>query len=441
MGILTAIVGAEPRASAPAVVRSAADLSVSRLPTLMGVASSTGRRVSQATALQVSTVYACATIKAVDLARMRPRLYRVRPDRVLPNGDRVEGGRDEVRDGALARLLRRPNRAQTWLRFASMMQMGVELKANAIAVILRDPAGEPTEMFPINADRVTVLEAANGWVFYQVSRAGMFEQSVLAGMPMAIPAENVLHVRGVCVDTPLHAPSRIGLARDAIGLAMAQQEQAARWAGNGARPSGVLKSPKSLSTEAAQRLKAQWEAFNSGLGNTGRTAVLEEGMEWQQLSLSSVDLEFLAQRQFQVEDICRFFRVPPHKVGKMDRATNNNIAAQDQDYLNNTIAPEAENWEQELEFAFDLDAQGLEVELDESTLLRADPMTRRNIARIDKLTGLASTNELRAIEGRNPVEGGDALMQPTNMAALGSDVSGNAPDGAGRPAAGESPSP
>jgi HK97 family phage portal protein len=400
------------------------------LPTLGSTPSAAGVLISQATSMQVSTVHACVTIRSEDTARCTPGLWRVLDD----------GQRELVKakDHPIARLLKRPNRAQTWYEFCEQMEAAVLLRGNAYAVIRRDGRGRPTELIAINPDAVMVLEAADGSVFYNVNRLGLWQIAMLRDFPVSIPAEDIFHLRGLSFNT-LVAASRIGLARDAIGVAMGLEQQAARWMANGARPAGVLQTDKSLTKDAADRLKTSWNSLFSGIQNVGATAVLEEGLKWQSLSLSSVDLEFLNQRKFQVEEVARFYRVPPHKLAITDGLRGLNLPQADQEYVNDAIMPALERWEQKLEQVFDLDEEGLEIEFDERNLLRADITTRYNAYRIGVLSGFASPNEVRRSERLPPVDGGDEVRAPLNLAALGSDATGTAPDGAGRPASGELP--
>jgi HK97 family phage portal protein len=203
--------------------------------------------------------------------------------------------------------------------------------------------------------------------------------------------------------------------------------------GNGARPSGYLTTEQRLSDDAAKRLKKNWLDLHSGLGNTGGTAVLEQGLKWEALTLTMADLEFLEARKFQVLEICRMWRVPPHMIASMEGATHSNISQQAQDYRNNTLTSHTDIWEKRLDYQFKLREQDLFVDFNESLLLKADIVARYNVYRIGKLSGIDTTNEIRMAEGKDPVEGGDELMEPTNMAPHGSDVNGTAPDGAGNP--------
>jgi HK97 family phage portal protein len=414
------------------LTRASALPSYGMIPPLGSVQSAGGVLVSQATAMAVSAVYRAVYVRSHDVARCKPTLFSTD----------AQGTRHKIdpKDHAVAQLLVRPNRVQTWFEFVRDLWVAYLLRANAYAAILRDKRGNPSELIPINPDAVMVLESSDGQWFYNVNRIGLFQIAMLREFPVAIPAEDILHIRGISFNM-LVAASTIGLARDAVGLAMAQQLQAARWVNNGARPSGVLESPKTLSDAAAKRLKEQWEQFSAGIQNTGRTAVLEEGMQWKQLQLTAVDLQFINQQQMSVQDIARFWGVPTRKLMQADTTRGSTIIMEDQSYVNETVAPDLELFEQKIVQTFALDEEGLGVDLDESPLLRADPLTRYNLGRIGKLSGLISTNEWRRGERLPPDPNGNALMQPVNLAALGSDATGTAPDAAGRPKGGQEPAP
>lgn len=397
------------------------------IPPLGSIPTATGLQVSQATAMTVSTVYRCVNIIARDVARCRPKLVRRGK-----GGEEIVVGPDEHH---IARLLVKPNRVQTWFGFIQQMTAARKLRGNGFAAILRPDGYEPAELIPINPDAVMMLEAADGSLFYNTNRLGLFQIAVLRGLPISIPAEDVLHFRELSFNMLLGA-SPIGLGRDEIALAMSQTQQASRFAGSGARPSGILKSPKLLTAEAAARLKTSWNQFVSGLQNVGTTAVLEDGLEFQPLQLTSVDLQFDAARERQVYEIARYFGVPPYKLGVREEGSKLDPSKADQAYVNEVIAPELDLMEAQIEDTFGLGAEGLEIQFDTSRLLRADVSTRYNAYRVAVLTGIMTPNEARRSEGLPPMPGGDNLMVPANTAALGSDMTGTAPDAAGRPDAG-----
>lgn len=413
------------RTVAAAMERASGTPSYGMIPPLGSVASAAGVLISQATALTIPTVYRCVDRLASDLARCTPYLYRESRDNSV----------ELVEKHPILSLFVRPNPVQTWYDFAYMLWVGYLLRGNAYAAILRDRRGNTAGLIPINPDAVMVLEAADGQIFYNVNRIGLWQIAMLRDFPTAIPAENMLHFRGLSFNA-LVGVSTIGLARDTLGLEMGQQQQASRWIGNGARPSTWLKTAKQLTEETANRLRTQFDNLHAGVQNTGRTVVLEDGLEPVPLQLTSVDLEFISQRNFSVLEICRIFGVPPHKVGVTDRGSVQNIAAQDQDYVNTAVMGKTVMAEQRMRLAFDLDREGIFVGLDERQLLRADVQTRATVSRLNILSGKTTQNEERRADRLPPLEGGDRLLTPTNMAAQGSDITGNAADGAGRPAAG-----
>jgi HK97 family phage portal protein len=399
------------------------------LPTLGSTPSATGLLISQGTAMSVSAVYACITIRSQDMARCTPHLYKPKPD----------GSRDIVTDHPIARLLKKPNRVQTWFEFMEQMNAAYLLRGNAYAAKKRDRKGNIVELIPINPDAVLVMESVNGEIFYNVNRLGLWQIAMLAEFPVTIAAEDIVHLRGLSFNA-LVAMSTIGMARDAIGVAMGLEQQAARWMANGSRPSVVLQSKKSLSNIAAARLKKQWDDFKSGLQNTGSTVVLEDGIEAKTLQLTSVDLSFMEQRKFQREDIALFYRVPLFKLG-LAELRGVNLVQVNQEYVNDTIAPDLDRWEQKFEDDFGLIDEGLEIGFDDTRLLRTDILTRYNIGRMGVLSGLTAANEFRRGERLPPVPGGDEVRAPVNLAALGSDATGTSADGAGRPQGQNLPKP
>ena len=396
-----------------------------------------GMAVTQLSALQVSTVQACVSIRAEDVAKLP-----VHVNRRLPNGGAVV-----VADHPLERLLQRPNDYQSRFEFIEQMQVSILLRGNAYAVILRDGRGRPTSLIPINPDRVWIYEAPGGMVFDQVARRGLHETAVLADMPMMIPSDDILHLRWMALDTSLYGASRIGLAREAIGLALSQQELGGRLSANSTNLGGVLTTDQKLSAEAAQRLSDNWKKRRQGLANAGDTAVLEQGLEWKPMGMTARDAEIIASRGFQVEEIARLYRMPPHKLAIASTTPPTSIPEANQEYANDVVCSDLARWEAKLAQTFDLEADGVYVEFDISGLTRASVMTRYQAYRAG-ITGMFITpNEARRAENLPDHPDGDTLYQPTNMAPLGfeptgaesgpgSDITGQpAPGGDGDPAA------
>jgi HK97 family phage portal protein len=389
---------------------------------LWSVPSSAGVEINQQTALGAACVMACVMMLTEDVAKLPVSLYRLRSD----------SSREQVTDHPLAALIEEPNEWQDWLEFAEMVQVGLVLRGNGYAVIIRDWRGKPVKLVPINPDRVALWEAPTGELFYHVTPFGLHEMAELRDMPFLIPAADMFHLRGLSVNGLMGA-SRIAVARDAIGLTLAQERQAAQWVGAGSKPSGVLSTDQKLDGPTIERLKGRWKELNAGLQNAGKAAIFEAGLKWTPLSLSAQELEFIAARQFQVQEIARMFRVPPHMIGELSRSTNNNIVQQAQEYVNYTVSGYTRRWKTKLRKTFDLARNDIHVEFDLTELVRADITSRYNAYRVGIMSGFLKPNEARVDDGRDPDPDGEKLLQPSNMAVMGSQSSGIAPDDAGRP--------
>jgi HK97 family phage portal protein len=393
---------------------------------LWTVPSVTGIGINQQTALNAAAVMACVTMIAEDVAKLPVGLFRL-----LPNGDR-----QRVKKGQhwLADLLRRPNDWQNWMEFCEMLMVGLLLRGNAYVIIIRNKAGTPIKFVPINPDRVALWEGQDGGLWYRVTPFGLHEMAELQGLPFLIPFDDVLHVRGFSVNGLVGA-SRIALAREAIGLTLGQERKAASFLGQGASPSGVLSTEQKLTKETRDVAKQMWKDLHSGLQNAGRTAIMEAGLKWTPLTLTSTDLEFIASRQFQLQEIARIWRVPPHKIGELSRATNNNITQQSQEYVNDTISGYTTRWKRKFDDKFDLDDDDLFIDFDLSAILEGDIVARYNAYRTGIMSGFLAPNEARKADGKNrktgEETGPDALQQPANMSAMGSQSSGTGADDGG----------
>jgi HK97 family phage portal protein len=376
--------------------------------------SSGGMSVTQITALQVSTVQACVTIRSEDVAKLPVHVYRKRAD----------GGREIVTDHPVERVLCRPNSYQSRFEFIEQMQVALMLRGNAYAVILRDGRGRPTDLIPISPDRVWIFEAPGGMVFYQVARRGAHETAVLGNEPLMIPSDDILHLRWMALDNSLYGASRIGLAREAIGLALSQQELAGRLSANSTNLGGVLTTEQKLSAEAAARLSKSWKEQKSGLRNAGDTAVLEQGLKWSPIGMTARDAEMIAARNFQVQDIARLFRMPIHKLGVMDKGIGSSLEQMDQDYMNSVVSSDLGRWESKLDQVFGLHEEGLFVEFDVSGFLRASLSARYASYRTGIVGMFLTPNEARRAEGLPDHPEGDTLYQPTNVAPIGFEPTG-----------------
>ena len=388
--------------------------------------SATGVQINQYSALQVAAVMVCVRMLATDFAKATPGIYK-----------ESDGSKSQVaKTHPLYTLFHEPNDWMSWPDFAAMVQVGLILRGNAYIVIVRNLAGDPLYFVPINPDRVALYQAADGGLFYMVTRSGLHEIAVLSGMPSLIPARDIIHLKGMS-SNGLLGISPIATAREAVGLALAQEQQAARWMGNAAKPSGILTTDQKLTPDAAERAKTNWKQAQEGLMNSGKTAVLEAGLKWQALSMTSADLEFILSRRFQTEEIARMFRIPIPMIAEVQSSGRIDPHVLAQSYVNYTLSEYAMIWGAALDEKFGLWRENLKVRFDYSQLLEADLAARINMHRQAVLGGLETANEGRSGIGLDPSDdpGAEKLLFPSNSAPFGSDHSGNAPEGAGRPPA------
>lgn len=388
MGFLTRLF--ERKASPDAVMR---DL-------MRANQSSAGAYVSPDTAMNVAAVYSAVRVISETVGSLPLHIYK-----------REKQGRTVAYDHPLYSLLHdSPNEYQTAMEFREMMQAALCLRGNAFAYINWISDSRATELLPLSPERVTVRVAKDGTRTYELANNG--------ASPTVLPASDVLHIRGLSSDGVL-GRSVLADARESIGVALATQEYAGRFYKNDATPSVVLKHPQKLTKDTAERLRDSWDKMQGG-GNVRSTAVLEEGMTIDRLSLSAEDSQFLDTRKFQRSEIAGIFRVPAHMIGDLERATFGNIEHQSIEFVTHCIRPWLVRWEQALSKAL-FTAPGLYYpEHNVEGLLRGDIKSRYDAYAIGRNWGWLSANDIRERENLNQIPDGDVYLQPLNMNAAGS---------------------
>ncbi|MEM1344345.1 MAG: phage portal protein [Pseudomonadota bacterium] len=384
--------------------------------------------VTSMTALQVTAVWGCIRAISQDFSKIPPELKRKLPG----------GGFETVTDHPVARLLVRPNRWQTWNEFAKFMMLNKLLGGNAYAVRVVDTAGRIAAIVPVRYDDVTIYDGHDD-ILYDVHPSNRFVWRQIGGGRQFERSE-VHHVRdlsrdGICGLSP------IAYAREVIGHACAEQAYGASFFGSGAHPGGVLESPQGLSPEAARRLKGSWEEAHRGVGNSHRTAVLEDGVTYKPLSMSNKDSQFIESRQFSVIEICRIFRVPPHKVQSMERSTFSNIEEQNIEYVTDTLIPHFEDAEMAMkrDLLSGPDDEDLYIDHDANRLMRGNATVRFATYATRRNWGIITANEARAREGLGPIPGGDDALMPMNMQVMGEAGQGSGVAESDQPPEGDAP--
>jgi len=371
------------------------------LQRLDGMQSGSGATVNDYTAMRVAAVYSCVRIISETVGSLPLHIYR-----------RTATGKERADTHPLYRVLHdTPNPWMTAMEFRELMQAHLCLRGNAYAYINWVGPDRVSELVPLHPDRVVVKQRADMALEYQLRT----DKGV-----RVIQAEDMLHVRGLSADG-ITGRSVLEDARETIGVSIATQEYAGRFYRNDATPGVVLSHPAKLSKEAAERLKSSWNQAYGGSGNARSTALLEEGMKIERLSLSADDSQFLETRQFQRSEIAGVFRVPPHMIGDLSRATFSNIEHQGIEFVTHCIRPWLVRWEQALSRALFTVPAVYYPEHSVEGLLRGDIKSRYDAYAIGRTNGWLSANDIRSLENMNAVPNGEVYLEPMNMRPAGSD--------------------
>lgn len=298
---------------------------------------SSGKAVNETTAMRTTAVYACVRILAEAIAGLPLHIYQYKPD----------GGKEQLPGHPLYHLLHdAPNPEMTSFIFRETLMSHLLIWGNAYAQVIRDGRGQVVGLYPLLPNRMEVKRAANGALVYTYRRD--MEESRLrpeAGT-VTLSQDEVLHIPGLGFDG-LIGYSPIAMAKNAIGMALATEEYGAAFFANGAQPGGVLEHPSVI--KDPQRVKDSWNAAYQGSGNAHRVAVLEEGMKFQSIGIPPEQAQFLETRKFQINEIARIFRVPPHMVGDLEKSSFSNIEQQSLEFVKYTLDPWVVRWEQSLQ--------------------------------------------------------------------------------------------
>lgn len=296
-------------------------------PSWNGAALMTGHTTA-GKAESLSAVYACVSAISETIASLPLILYKRTAD----------DGRERASDHPLYKVLHDiPNDLQTSLEFREMMQAAVLLRGNAYAEIKRGYDGQVRSLTPISGDRVTVLQLENGRMAYDVTDSNGTKKRMLQ--------EEVFHLRHRS-DNGLIGVAPITASRETVQLALAEREHGNSTFINGAKLSGLLKFPNRLNPDQRAKLNSSWSSQYSGGANAGKTAILEEGVDYQTISMSAMDAQYLESRQFSVEEVARLFRVPPTIIGDLRHGNYSNSVEMNRVFVVHTLRRHMTMWEQ-----------------------------------------------------------------------------------------------
>ena len=362
--------------------------------------SNSGVRVDEMSALQTSAVYACVKILAETVASLPLHLY-------IKKKEQHEYATEHP---LYSCLYEAPNEEMTSFEFRETMMTSLLLYGNAYARIIKRK-GKVSELWYLKPELMTVeRDATTKKIKY--TYADDITHETIVYRP-----EQIFHLKGLSTDG-VKGLSPIAQAREAIGLSLATEEYGAKFFGNGARPGGVLEHPGIL--KDPEKLRESWNKVYQGSRNSHKVAVLEEGMKYHTIGIAPEDAQFLETRKYQLNEICRIFRVPPHLVGDLERATFSNIEHQSIEFVQHTIRPWLVRWEQGISRSLLNEGERLlyYAKFNVDGLLRGDYKSRMEGYAVGRQNGWLSINDIRRLEDMSPIpkeKGGDDYLVNGNM--------------------------
>ena len=371
---------------------------------------SAGRPVTERSAMQMTAVYGCVRILAEAIAGLPLHVYRYKDG----------GGKEKAVDHGLYRLLHdEPNPEMTSFVFRETLMTHLLLWGNAFAQIVRNGLGEVIGLYPLQPNRMSVgrdLDSKALYYEYQTSwdePAGQYQT-------IRLTPNDVLHVPGLGFDG-LVGYSPIAMAKNAIGLAQATEDYGASFFANGAAPGGVLEHPGTIKDPS--RVRESWQQTFGGARNGNKVAVLEEGMKYTPISVSPEQAQFLETRKFQLNEIARIFRIPPHMIGDLEKSSFSNIEQQSLEFVKYTLDPWVIRWEQAITKTLlnPREKQQLFVKFNVEGLLRGDYQSRMEGYAVARQNGWMSANDIRELENLDRIDaadGGDLYLVNGNMLPL-----------------------
>jgi HK97 family phage portal protein len=369
-----------------------------------------GKSVTERSAMQITAVYSCVRILSEAIAGLPLHLYRYT----------ANGSKEKALDHPLYTLLHdEPNPEMTSFVFRETLMTHLLLWGNAYAQIIRNGKGEVVALYPLMSNRMRVDRDENGELFYEY-QTSQDEAHTMEGSLVRLTPYDVLHIPGLGFDG-LVGYSPIAMAKNSIGMAIACEEYGAKFFANGATPGGILEHPGVV--KDPDRVRESWNFAFGGSANSNKVAVLEEGMKYTPISISPEQAQFLETRKFQIDEIARIFRIPPHMIGDLEKSSFSNIEQQSLEFVKYTLDPWVSRWEQSMrrallrpeekkEYFFKFNVDGL---------LRGDYQSRMNGYATARQNGWMSANDIRELENLDRIpeeDGGDLYLINGNMTKL-----------------------
>jgi len=362
----------------------------------VGGESGSGISVTPESAMYHSAVFACVRLRAEIFGMIPLQMFNTNAD-----NERNVAYRHPLYDV----LHDRPNNWQTSVEWREMMEGHLSLRGNGYSEIIPGPRGVVDQLIPLHPDRVTPRQLEN--------RSIIYDYHPPFGSRRTILQQDMFHVRGMTLDGVVGV-NPIQYARETIGTAIAIERFGARLFKNQARFGGIFKTPGVLKPAAHDNLKRDLETKDSGVDNAGKTIILEDGLDWINVGMKAQDAEFLASRKYSVTDIARIFRIPPHMIADLERATFSNIEEQSIEFVVYCFGPTLKRWEQRIKNDLILSPNYF-AEFNIDGLLRGNIAARFTAFGMAIRDGWMTRNEVRRLQNMNPIPGLDRPLQPLNM--------------------------
>lgn len=372
---------------------------------LGGANTQSGETVTANTAVLNSNVYTCASILGGDIGKLPIYVYK-----------KTKTGAERDEKHRVAQLLGyRPNKYMNAYTFKETMMLHLVTWGNAYAWIERNKWGEPIALYPLHPALTDIrydIETGDVWYITTYPFPG--------GETRKIPANDMFHLKAIST-SGLKGITPIAAIREKIGIQQTSEKFLGAFYANGTATSGVLEVPGTLQPEAKARAREEWQKLQTGLGNAHKIAILDGGMKYVSMGMPLADAQFIETQKFGIAEVAKIYKIPPHKLGLLDRATFSNIEHQSLEYVKNTLMPIFVNWEQEIHFKLFLERErdNYYAKFDASSELRGDSKSRAEYYKQMIETGVYNINEVRKMEERDGIgEMGDKHLVSLNYTTL-----------------------
>jgi HK97 family phage portal protein len=356
--------------------------------------SAAGVNITPANAMQIATVYACVRVLAESVGMLPLNLMK----------QEEKNKYKDTKNDLYWLMQNGPNDYMTAQEHKELVMVHLGLRGNHYSYINRSSTGKVLELLPL-APHCVEPKLRDDWsVKYEVTFAN--------GVKRTLDAKEILHIRLFTIDG-LNGLSPISYGRHAMGLAKATETHGSKLFANAAKPSGGFKTEKALSDDQFKRLKDQFADYSGD--NALKNLILEGGLEWFQTTMSSEDAQFLETRKYQRSEICGLYRVPPHMIADLEKATFSNIEHQSLDFVQHSLMPYLTRIEQRFDKDLLLSDKTRYFKFNANALLRGAMKDRAEFYRSLVNLGAFSPNDVREFEDMNPRAEGDIYLTPSNM--------------------------